>query len=64
MAVRCVGTLACLFTMLISDLRAGDVSKLVVEPNVETHRMGGVNVPNADTRNRSRNQRLVFRCFG
>lgn len=48
MAVRCVGTLACCFTMLVSGLYADDVSKLIVEPNVETHRMGGVDVPSAD----------------
>ena len=62
MAVRCVGMLACCLTMLVTDLHAGDVSKLVVEPNVETRRMGGVDAPSADVLRKMHASQYVLRA--
>ncbi len=62
MAVRYVGTLACVFTLLVTDLRADDVSKLIVKPNVETHRMGGVDLPKADLLRKMHAEQYVLRA--
>jgi BNR repeat-like domain len=64
MVVRCVGMFACFFTILVTGLCASDVSKLVVKPNVETHRMGGVNVPSAATLKKMHGSQYVLRAAG
>ena len=46
MTVRIAGLLS--FTALVGSLRAEEASKVIVNPNVETQRMGGVDPPGAD----------------
>ena len=62
MGVRCVGMMVCLFAMLVVDLYAGDVSTLVVEPNVETRRMGGVDAPDANVLRKMHAGQYVLRA--
>ncbi|MBP86337.1 MAG: hypothetical protein CMJ64_06440 [Planctomycetaceae bacterium] len=48
MAVRVPLLLACVLALFVMDVSAEEVSKLIVEPNVETDRMGDVDVPGGD----------------
>ena len=48
MAVRIPLLLACVLAIFVLDLFGEEVSKLIVEPNVETDRMGDVDVPGGD----------------
>ena len=63
MAIR-IALLAPFLALVVFDLSAEEVSKLIVKPNVETDRMGGVDVPSAEVLRRMHASQYVLRAAG
>ena len=57
-------TLVCWLALLVLPLCAAEVSPLIVKPNVETRRMGGVNVPRADVLRKMHYSGYILRAAG